>query len=120
MDNFDIVVVGAGSAGCIITNQIINNTNYNIIFGDLIDVVKFIYTSKNTNLFTIINVYWGFAGWSRTQLLAEIARGGWGMCHGEINDLMPINKNIWEDIYNTKRILFAPKTEYSNKYNKHI
>ena len=31
MDNFDLVIVGAGSAGCIVTNQIINNTNYKIL-----------------------------------------------------------------------------------------
>jgi len=31
LDNFDIVVVGAGSAGCIVTNQIINNTNYKVL-----------------------------------------------------------------------------------------
>ena len=31
MDNFDIVIVGAGSAGCIITNQIIKNTNYKVL-----------------------------------------------------------------------------------------
>mgnify|MGYP001300560540 CR=1 FL=1 len=28
MENFDIAIVGAGSAGCIIANQIINNSNY--------------------------------------------------------------------------------------------
>ena len=31
MNNFDIVIVGAGSAGCIVTNQIINNTNYKVL-----------------------------------------------------------------------------------------
>ncbi len=31
MDHFDIVIVGAGSAGCIVTNQIINNTNYKVL-----------------------------------------------------------------------------------------
>ena len=31
MDHFDLVIVGAGSAGCIITNQIINNTNYKVL-----------------------------------------------------------------------------------------
>ena len=31
MENFDIVIVGAGSAGCITTNQIINNTNYKVL-----------------------------------------------------------------------------------------
>ena len=31
MEHFDIVIVGAGSAGCIVTNQIINNTNYKVL-----------------------------------------------------------------------------------------
>ena len=31
MNNFDIVIVGAGSAGCILANKLINNTNYNIL-----------------------------------------------------------------------------------------
>ncbi len=31
MENFDIVIVGAGSAGCILANKFINNTNYNIL-----------------------------------------------------------------------------------------
>ncbi len=31
MENFDIVIVGAGSAGCIITNQIINSTNFKLL-----------------------------------------------------------------------------------------
>ena len=31
MENFDIVIVGAGSAGCIVTNQIINNTNLKVL-----------------------------------------------------------------------------------------
>jgi len=31
LDHFDLVIVGAGSAGCIITNQIINNTNYKVL-----------------------------------------------------------------------------------------
>ena len=31
MENFDIVLVGAGSAGCIVANQIINSTNYKVL-----------------------------------------------------------------------------------------
>jgi hypothetical protein len=28
---------------------------------------------------TVVHVFWGYAGWGETQLLAEIARGGWGL-----------------------------------------
>ena len=31
MENFDLVVVGAGSAGCIVTNQIINHSNLKVL-----------------------------------------------------------------------------------------
>ena len=31
MFNFDLVIIGAGSAGCIVANQIINNTNYKVL-----------------------------------------------------------------------------------------
>ena len=31
MNNFDIVIVGAGSAGCILANKLINNTNYKVL-----------------------------------------------------------------------------------------
>jgi len=31
LDNFDIVIVGAGSAGCIVSNQIIKNTNLKVL-----------------------------------------------------------------------------------------
>lgn len=32
-------------------------------------------------------LFWGEARWSRTQLLAEAARGDWGFCHLELADL---------------------------------
>ena len=31
MENIDIVIVGAGSAGCILVNKIINYTNFNVL-----------------------------------------------------------------------------------------
>ena len=31
MNNIDIVIIGAGSAGCILVNKLINKTNYNIL-----------------------------------------------------------------------------------------
>jgi len=31
LENFDIVIVGAGSAGCIVASQIINNSNYKVL-----------------------------------------------------------------------------------------
>ena len=31
MENFDLVIVGAGSAGCIVANQLVNKTNFTIL-----------------------------------------------------------------------------------------
>tara|TARA_B100000963_G_scaffold207588_1_gene180868 strand:- start:503 stop:2116 length:1614 start_codon:yes stop_codon:yes gene_type:complete len=31
LNNFDIVIVGAGSAGCLLANKLINNTNYKVL-----------------------------------------------------------------------------------------
>jgi len=31
LESFDLVIVGAGSAGCIVANQLINNTSYKIL-----------------------------------------------------------------------------------------
>ena len=34
-----------------------------------------------------VNIYWGDARWSRTQLLGELARGNWGMCRATLKDI---------------------------------
>ena len=34
-----------------------------------------------------VNIYWGDARWSRTQLLGELARGNWGMCRANLKDI---------------------------------
>lgn len=36
---------------------------------------------------TTIYAFWGYAAWSRTQLLAETARGHWGLCRAGVEDL---------------------------------
>lgn len=36
---------------------------------------------------TMIYAFWGYAAWSRTQLLAETARGHWGLCRAAVEDL---------------------------------
>ena len=36
-----------------------------------------------------ISIFWGYAGWNRTQLHGEFARGGWGCCGAELLDVFP-------------------------------
>lgn len=35
----------------------------------------------------LLLAFWGEARWSRTQLLAEVARGDWGLCPSSVDDL---------------------------------
>jgi putative AlgH/UPF0301 family transcriptional regulator len=97
----------------------LNQNNKSVIVGpirNIMKLVKFYY--KRTKKKVKINGYLGFAGWNRTQLLGEISRGGWGMCMSHIEDITKKSyENIWEDIYNTGRPMFAPKTDYSNNYD---
>jgi len=37
----------------------------------------------------LVKAFWGTARWSRTQLLGELAQGGWGMCRAEAADAFP-------------------------------
>jgi len=63
-------------------------------------------------------VFWGSAGWTRRQLLAEIARGSWGLCpivpddEREIAEREPAN--LWEAVY--ARLRFAPTSEMSENF----
>jgi len=97
----------------------LNDNNKNIIVGPIRNIIKLVrFYYKKTKKRVKVNCYLGFAGWNRTQLLGEISRGGWGMCMSDMKDILMIqNENMWEDIYNTGRPMFAPKTDYSNSYD---
>jgi len=60
-------------------------------------------------------VFWGYAGWSRCQLMGEIARGSWGLCQASAGDLAARDPEaLWTQIYH--RFIFAPKNELSETY----
>eukprot|EP01062_Namystynia_karyoxenos_P026276 TRINITY_DN20464_c0_g1_i1.p1 TRINITY_DN20464_c0_g1~~TRINITY_DN20464_c0_g1_i1.p1 ORF type:complete len:1032 (+),score=333.23 TRINITY_DN20464_c0_g1_i1:132-3227(+) len=63
-----------------------------------------------------VRVWAGDARWSRTQLLGELARGGWGMCRAEAADLIP-KPTLWEDLINGDRLIYAPKNEMSEEFD---
>ena len=69
---------------------------------------------------TKIHVIWGCGGWGGTQVLAEIARGGWGLC--EVKDYLALRPDKefptdfgldfdWSRIVQLSKV--APKSEYS-------
>ncbi len=31
----------------------------------------------------VIKVFWGYAAWNHTQMVAELAKRSWGLCKGE-------------------------------------
>ncbi|CAK0829816.1 unnamed protein product, partial [Prorocentrum cordatum] len=62
-------------------------------------------------------VFWGYAGWSRCQLMGEIARGSWGLCRAP-DDLTALGPSeAWDAVY--PRLVFAPKSEMSESYDGH-
>mmetsp|Transcript_114239 Transcript_114239/g.319216 ORF Transcript_114239/g.319216 Transcript_114239/m.319216 type:complete len:353 (+) Transcript_114239:1-1059(+) len=64
-------------------------------------------------------VFWGYAGWSRCQLLGEIARGSWGLCGAELGDVVSSGAHeVWHTIY--PRLVFAPRTEMSESYGGRV
>jgi len=64
-------------------------------------------------------VFWGYAGWSRCQLMGEIARGSWGLCRAETRDVVSTGfDEVWRAVYG--RLLFAPKSEMSESYGGQV
>mmetsp|Transcript_62186 Transcript_62186/g.131374 ORF Transcript_62186/g.131374 Transcript_62186/m.131374 type:complete len:719 (+) Transcript_62186:367-2523(+) len=62
-----------------------------------------------------VYVFWGYAGWSRCQLMGEIARGSWGLCKGENDDVVvSTSDEVWNSVY--PRLIFAPRSEMSENY----
>eukprot|EP00929_Paragymnodinium_shiwhaense_P023057 TRINITY_DN14528_c0_g1_i1.p1 TRINITY_DN14528_c0_g1~~TRINITY_DN14528_c0_g1_i1.p1 ORF type:complete len:654 (-),score=165.55 TRINITY_DN14528_c0_g1_i1:217-2178(-) len=62
-----------------------------------------------------LHVFWGSAGWSRCQLIGEIASGSWGLCKSQVCDVtVTKTEDLWNSIY--RRMIFAPKTEMSENY----
>jgi len=66
-------------------------------------------------------VMWGYAGWSRCQLMGEIARGSWGLCRAVPEDVVPADvtpADLWRGTY--PRLIFAPKNEMSESYGGEV
>jgi len=56
-----------------------------------------------------VYAFWGAVRWSRAQLLGEIARGHFGICHASVSDLIVPPEERWDSL--NGRLLFAPVTE---------
>lgn len=63
----------------------------------------------------LLNVFWGYAGWSRCQLMGEIARGSWGLCQAETKDVVErAASEVYESVF--PRLVFAPESDMSETY----
>jgi hypothetical protein len=73
--------------------------------------------STNSNVHLL--VLWGYAGWSRCQLMGEIARGSWGLCRALPEDVFQqAPSDLWQAAY--PRLIFAPKNEMSESYGGQV
>jgi len=61
-------------------------------------------------------VFWGTAGWSRCQLMSEIASGSWGLCKAVVEDVtVKKPQDLFESVF--PRLAFAPQSQMSENYN---
>ncbi len=61
-----------------------------------------------------LQCFWGTAGWSRTQLLGEIARGAWGLCpctRADVHERDLTGRELYGQIISSDRPIYAPKNE---------
>lgn len=57
--------------------------------------------------------FWGDAQWSRTQLLAELARGHWGLCRASVADFIATSGERRAGL--DERLVFAPRTAMTSE-----
>ena len=89
---------------------VIKNQSFVIIFGQLNGVKISLLESCS-----IMKVFWGIAGWSKTQLLGEIARGGWGVNKPFILDNLADNE-LWKYFIEKGSVIFSGENDYSKMF----
>jgi len=62
-----------------------------------------------------VYVFWGAACWSRTQLLGEIAKGQWGVCHASVQETFALPEGKRKQGLDG-RLTFAPVTEMTEDF----
>jgi putative AlgH/UPF0301 family transcriptional regulator len=70
----------------------------------------------------------GYAQWSRTQLLGELARGSWGWCNGSVQDIQTAMtpqeedspEGLWASLRYSARLRWAPENDLSRDFERHI
>lgn len=96
--------------------KVVTDAENTIIFGQLYeflnqDVVRIL---RNVDSLSII---WGIAGWSRTQLLGEIARGGWGLSKPQLYN-SNVKSDLWGDFLKKEKVIFCGENDYLKIFKK--
>lgn len=79
------------------------------LFGEPHDVLHALHNNEGLDLVGAV-AFQGHAVWSSTQLVAEIARGSWGLAQAEDEDLAviaPLKERdaLWSQLWNTRPLL---------------
>lgn len=82
------------------------------LFGEPTDVLNALQRDASLQVVGAV-VFQGHAVWSSTQLLAEVARGSWCLCHSgarELAGLAPLEEReeMWQRLWSTKSLLRRP------------
>lgn len=73
--------------------------------------------ARSTGSYGRVFVFWGNAGWSRAQLLGEIAHGSWGLCRASVADFTTDFLERWASLSapGVHRLAFAPISEMTER-----
>ena len=105
----------------VVSNLTENNEDIQFVFGNvyvIFEIIRQVFTAiilTNNNI--NLNVFWGLAGWGRTQLLGEIARGGWGLMRARHEEILPWKNGIWTRVTEKKLPIFAGENDFSESYH---
>lgn len=99
-------------------SKVITIGNKTVIFGHMRAIIHILHQHYNMIIHNdsdkiFLNVVWGMAGWSRTQLLGEIAKGNWGMAKGYIQEIFPRRNQLWNILQGSSRAIYCGENDFS-------
>lgn len=95
-----------------------------VVYGTLASVLTLAQEESDALSETVTVLAWaGYAQWSRTQLLGEMARGSWGWCDGTLEDIKEsasgTGHGLWEHLrHHSERLSWAPSNELSRDFEQ--
>ena len=91
--------------------KVLSKDKHTIIFGQLYELLNKLDIDLSAHI-RFVSVIWGVAGWSRTQLLGEIARGGWGISKSGYYDNKKDQNILWEHFLEKEKVIFCGENDY--------